>query len=196
MFKKAMGFILAALFLLPSFVYGELNVDVDLGVDANIGDDDLYMRIYAHYFEQDPEYVMTAIRKHKMYDYYPIVLFLSYHSKKDIDFIVPLRQEGLSWWEISMQLGVPVSAYYLDEGLKPEGPPYGKAYGYWKKHKKNPKYKFKLSDDEVFNLISLKMTSSYYGMNAEEVIKLRKAGIEFKHIITNQYWKHRTSPGK
>jgi hypothetical protein len=196
MLKKAMGYILVALFLLPSFTYGELNVDVDLGVEANIGDDELCLRINAHYFEKDPEYVRTAVRKHKMYEYYPIVLFLSYHSQKDVDFIVSLRQQELSWWEISSKLGVPVSAYYLDVGLKPVGPPYGKAYGYWKKHKKNPKYKFKLTDEEVFDLISLKMISSYYGMNAEDVIKSRKAGIEFKHIITNQYWKNRTSPGE
>lgn len=196
MLKKAIGYILVALFFLPSFTYSELNVDVDLGVDVNIGDDDLHMRINAHYFEKDPEYVKSVVRKHKMFDYYPIVLFLSYHSKKDFDFIVTMRKEGLPWWEISLKLGVPVSAYYLDVGLKPVGPPYGKAYGYWKKHKKNPKYKFKLTDEQVFDLISLKMISSYYSMDPEKVINMRKAGIKYKHIITNQYWQHRASPGK
>lgn len=196
MLKKIVGFLLITLFFIPSICYGRLNVDVDLGVAVNIGDDDLYLRINARYFDKDPEYVRGIIRSHTISDRdYPVLLFLSYHSRKDVDFIFSLRREGLTWWDISVRFGIPVSVYFVDLNYKP-GPPYGKAYGYWKKHKRNANYKFVLTDTEVYDLISLQIASRYYGMSPEEVIKMRSSGVNFKHIITNQYWKRHAAPGQ
>lgn len=195
--KTAFGLSLIALLFSPLLSYSELNLDVDLGVGIDIGDDDLYLRINAHYYDRDPEYVRTIIRKNTMSDRdYPVVLFLSHHSGKDAAFIFSLRRQGLSWWDISLRIGVPVSAYFVDLDYKPVGPPYGKAYGYWKKHRKNPRYHFILSDAEVFDLISLKMTSHFYKMKPEQVIRQRESGMKFKQIVTNHYRKHHIPPGQ
>lgn len=194
--KTVFGLSLMAFLLLPAVCYGGLNFDVDLGVSIDIGDDDLYLRINAHHYDRDPEYVRTIIRRHNISDQdYPVVLFLAYHSGKDTGYIMSLRRHGFSWWDISLRIGVPVSVYFIDMDYRPSGPPYGNAYGYWKKHRKNPKYHFVLSDAEVFDLISLKMTSHFYKMNPKDVMQLRESGANFKHIVTKQYRKHHTPPG-
>jgi hypothetical protein len=192
-----LGLSLITFLFFPAVCYGGLNFDVDLGVRMDIGDDDLYLRINAHHYDRDPEYVRTIIRRHNISDRdYPVVLFLAHHSGRDSGAIISLRRQGLSWWNISLTIGVPVSVYFMDLDYRPSGPPYGKAYGYWKKHKKNPKYHFILSDVEVFDLISLKMTSHFYKMKPKDVIQLRKSGVKFKHIVTDQYRKHHKPPGQ
>jgi hypothetical protein len=59
------------------------------------------------------------------------------------------------------------------------GPPYGKAYGYYKK---KPKHKWKeidLSDEDVMNLVNLRFMSSHYNYEPERIVKLRSQGRDF-----------------
>ena len=43
---------------------------------------------------------------------------------------MPVR--GMSWWDISVRYGIRPEVYYVPVAVAP-GPPYGKAWGHYKK---------------------------------------------------------------
>jgi hypothetical protein len=62
------------------------------------------------------------------------------------------------------------------------GPPYGRAYGYYKKKPKKDWRTIVLGDDDVVNLVNLKFMSEHYGYPPEKIIKMRSGGKEFVSI--------------
>jgi len=193
MVKKAILFILFSSF--SSLLFAGLGVDVDLGIGSTTGNDDLYFRINAHYFDRDPNYVYATAKRLRVPDVeLPIVLFLSAHSKKDVDFILQLHNRGLSWWDVSLRIGIPVSVYFYDLPYDP-GPPYGKAYGHWKKHKRNSAHRIILTDREMYDLVSLQVACNYYGLPQRDVMRLRSEGRDFKVILSDEYRHRHVPPG-
>ena len=69
------------------------------------------------------------------------------------------------------------------------GPPYGKAYGYWAKHKKNPSYKIALSSADIFNLVGLNIIHAHFNTPVVDIMKLRGNGHSFKWIIKGEHGK-------
>jgi hypothetical protein len=67
------------------------------------------------------------------------------------------------------------------------GPPYGKAYGYWKKHKHNPKYEVRLSNEEIANLVYLNVLHNHFGTPVVDLMKHRQGGQSFTVIVNNEY---------
>ena len=189
------GIVCILFFLFSSLLFAGFSVDVDLGIGATVNDNDLYFRINARYFDRDPDYVFAAARKLRAPDReVPIIFFLAYHSKKDVDAIIQMSKGGHSWWDVSLKLGIPVSVYFMDIPFDP-GPPYGKAYGYWKKHKRNPAQRVILSEREMYDLISLQIACNYYGLPPRDVIKRRQDGRDFKVILTDEYKQRHIPPG-
>ncbi len=80
----------------------------------------------------------------------PVVLFLARTSGRPIAFIVSLREGGASWSVIFTRCGVAYDVLFADISRDP-GPPYGKAWGHWKK---NPK-RLRLSDKEIVGLVQI-----------------------------------------
>src|SRR4030042_32287 len=62
------------------------------------------------------------------------------------------------------------------------GPPYGKAYGYYKKKPKKQWRTIDLSDADVVNLVNLRFVSDHYKYGPEKVMKLREGGKNFVAI--------------
>ncbi len=65
------------------------------------------------------------------------------------------------------------------------GPPYGNAYGHYKRHK-NDYRKVVLADDDVINLVNLRFMSEYHGIAAETVIDRRGRGEKFA-VMNDQF---------
>ncbi|MEW5805757.1 MAG: hypothetical protein AB1756_00120 [Acidobacteriota bacterium] len=176
------------LFSLSPVAGAGVDVDFNLGVTAS--NDDLFLRINANFFDRDPDFVVRLAKRLPVPDIdLPIVLFLAHHSGRNLDLIIDMHKKGLSWWDVSLRLGIPVRIYFMDFPFDP-GPPYGKAYGYWKKHRRNPKYRILLSDRELYDLVTLQVACKYYGLPPRDVIQLRQAGKDFKIILAEEY-KHR-----
>jgi hypothetical protein len=62
------------------------------------------------------------------------------------------------------------------------GPPYGKAYGYYKNKPRKDWGGIKLSDADVVNLVNLKFISGQYGYAPDEVAGMRSKGESFVGI--------------
>lgn len=103
-----------------------------------------------------------------------VVYYLARHSHRTPQFITNLRLGGMSWWDISIRLGLDPHTLYVVDSRRYSAPPYGKAYGYDRSHR--------LNDSEIVELVNVRFLSSYHGISVDEVIDRRSRGQQYMHI--------------
>ncbi len=101
-----------------------------------------------------------------------VALHLARHSEVDLDVIIEWRRKGVPWQEITHRCELGLDVYYVELQRDP-GPPYGRAWGHWKKH---PTRKIVLSDDEIRAFTVLRAMSEYTGKPASHIVAERKRG--------------------
>jgi hypothetical protein len=114
-------------------------------------------RLNGFYLGLTNEYSVPDARVRYLYDQgipdedMPDILFIYTHSHYSLDHIVNLRLRGASWNQLYTWCGIRQDVYYYqprDVRYRPHyyayrgyderyrsGPPYGNAYGYYKKHR-------------------------------------------------------------
>ena len=169
--------VLLSLFLLWPAA-NQCRADVDIGL--SIGDDGIkgfYLAIGEHY--KVPQKQIVVVREKKIPDEeLPVVFFLAQRASVAPDIVIKLRLGGKSWMEISAHFGLTAEIFYVPVKRAP-GPPYGKAYGHFKKKKKGQWGTIVLTDTEVVNFVNLKFISEHYGYSPDDVIKMREKGNSF-----------------
>ncbi len=155
----------------------------DLDVGLSIGDGGIkgfYLAIGEHY--RVPEKQIVVVREKKIPDEeLPVLFFLSQRAGVAPDVIIKLRLGGKSWMEISTHFGLTAEIFYVPIKHTP-GPPYGKAYGHFKKKKREQWGTIVLTDTEVVDFVNLRFISEHYGWSADDVIKMREKGRSFVAI--------------
>lgn len=113
----------------------------------------------------------------------PVVFFLAQRARVAPGAIVDLRLRGMSWMDITLHFGLQPDIYYVPvRVVGKQGPPYGNAYGYYKKHPKREWKKIRFKDDEIVNQVNLKFISEHYGYAPDQVMKHRSEGRNFVEI--------------
>jgi len=172
---------------LAASIAAHAGMDVDFGASAALGSDtDLFFRISSRYFDRDRPAIDTWGRHFTDSDDVAVFFFLARHSGKSPDAIHALRRSGISWFEVGLRVGVPVDAWFVPVESDP-GPPFGKAYGRYKKHKKQHTKKFSLSDAECRNLVSVRILHEYYSIPAQAAFELRASGRDVRTLLCNEY---------
>jgi hypothetical protein len=171
-------------------------LDVSFGASVPVGDDaNLFFSISSRYFDRDVRVIEDWGRR-----YYPnpddlsVALFLDRYCGKGPEFYFGLRREGLGWFEISNRCRVSPDVYFVPVARDP-GPPYGKAYGYWKKHKQDPRQTMVLKDADVRNLVAVRMAHEYYGVPVETAMQWRSSGKDVRTVMTGEYKKRHGKGG-
>lgn len=127
----------------------------------------------------------------------PVVFYLAAKAQVASGAILDLRLKGQSWMDITLRYGLSPEIYYVPVKAEKLGPPYGKAYGYYKKHPRKEWKKVVLHDDDVVNLVNLKFASDYYGHAPERVMQMRGEGRNFvaihDHIKNEKHGKGKDS---
>lgn len=160
--------------------------DIDFGASIRNGDvKDLYLAISSRYFERDRPMVERWSAQYDNPDDLAICLFISKYASRSPEMVSDLRRMGLSWWAISMRLGVPPDAWFVPTSRKP-GPPYGKAYGYWKKHRRQPSA-MRLTDQDLRNLIAVRVIRDYYAVSVEVAMEWRASGRDLPSLMADEY---------
>lgn len=133
----------------------------------------------------------------------PVVLFLARESGRSVDFIVGLRAGGMAWAAVFDRCRVAPDVLFVGIPRDP-GPPYGKAWGYWK----NQAGESKLSDDDIAGLVHVQLASRWASTGAwdlahdqgsrKRVIKYtaQKKGRPYKQAGATQGGKQQKSKGK
>ncbi len=178
--KKATCGILFGLLIMAAFTVqaGEKPAKVD---DASI------QQYYAAVgkFYNVPERAVATIKKKGISDEeLAVVFFIADRAGLKPAPVIELRDLKKSWLDITIHFGLSPEIYYVPVTVDP-GPPYGKAYGYFKKHPRNEWKQIQLSDAEIVNLTNLRMVSKLYGVTPDEVIAWRCEGKHFAQVNLN-----------
>jgi len=175
----AAGFVLA-----PSALAG---VDIDFGASVRLDDrTGIFFAVSSRYFDEDREVVERQGLRYPNPDDLAVALFISRRSGRTADAVWNLRRQGLSWWEISVRFGVPTNTWFVETQRDP-GPPYGKAYGYWKKHRKDRNATVVLTDMDCRNLVAVRMIHDYYGVSVEAAMEWRSSGRDVSVLVSDEY---------
>jgi hypothetical protein len=173
---------LTAILLTAAAQVIESETGVDIG--GSIGEEGqrgFYLAVGDYYRVPQREVIIIKERGFPPHEV-PVVLSLAKRAHVEPEVIMDLRLSGYTWLDITLRFDLNPGIFYVPVGAMITGPPYGKAYGYYKK---KPKKKWKtivLSDDDVINLVNLKFMSEHYGCPPEKIIKMRSGGKEFVSI--------------
>jgi len=129
-----------------------------------------------------PEREVVVIRERRIREEeLPVVLFIAQHARVMPATIVDMRMRGLSWWDISVRYGLGADVYYVPVAVVHSGPPYGRAYGHYKKPKKQWNT-IVLTDGDIVNLVELRFMSEHYHVAPERIVELRERDVDFVTI--------------
>ncbi|UCD93949.1 MAG: hypothetical protein JSU69_09280 [Candidatus Zixiibacteriota bacterium] len=166
-------------FLWPAADQGRAEVNVGVSVEDGCLKT-FHLAIGEHY--NVPEKEIIVVRERKIPDdELPVVFFIAGRAGVKPEAIIKLRLGGKSWMAISAQYGLTAEVFYVPVKSSP-GPPYGNAFGHYKKRKKAEWGKIQLADSDVVNLVNLKFISEHYGCSPDEVIRMREKGSNFAAI--------------
>ena len=125
----------------------------------------------------------------------PTALFLADACGKGIDVIVGMRTSGLSWSAAFEKCGVRPDILFAGLDRDP-GPPYGKAWGYWKKNPSRRQY----ADRDITGLAQLQIGSRLTGVPVLEVASTRGSGTKVNTFVADKkgrpYTKGKGQKGK
>jgi len=130
-----------------------------------------------------PRHVIEPVlpRLHCVEDDLPVILFLAAESGKSVEFIVGLRSQSLGWSAIFTKVGVPCDVLFAGIDRDP-GPPYGKAWGHWKKNSKG----YTPSDDDVVRLVGLQTGHRVTGLSAWDIAKAEGQGKSVAVVVADK----------
>jgi hypothetical protein len=118
----------------------------------------------------------------------PVLLYLQHASGWPLPQLVDLRARGASWSVIFTHVGVPQAVLF--EGIPDDpGPPYGHAWGYWKKNPRGAR----LQDRDVCELVRIQMASQWVGIRQADLARGYAQGITAPVYVADK--KGRPWPG-
>ena len=177
-------FILAAIAILVSSIAQPslATTQWDLGVSiGNEGVNGFHFSVGEYY--RVPEREVLVVRKRGIPDEeLPGVFLLASRARVAPGAIIDLRLGGMSWMDITLRHRLSPEIYYVPVNGGKIGPPYGNAYGHFKKHPKHEWKKIRLPDRDVVNMVNLKFMSEHYGYTPEKVMQMRSEGRHFVAI--------------
>ncbi len=154
---------------MPSITSAEYNFNI------SVSDEDTGFSFSVSNYYRVPEREVIIIRERGIgEEELPVVYFIARRAHVSPDVIIQLRLSGMSWMDISLRYGIGADVYYVPvREVYVVGPPYGKAYGYYKKHPRHMWKEIRLEDDDIVNLVNLRFMSEYHGVPPEEIIKMK-----------------------
>jgi len=151
-------------------------VAFDVAVGLNVNDD---ARIFLNVTNQTwhPAVAPTFIQECAYpEDDFPVIAFLAYHTHRPPSFILGLRNDGYRWGDIFFQLNVNPSVLFVGIDRDP-GPPYGKAWGYWRqRYHPGARMRYRFSDRDIVGLVKVQTASRHFGSSPYTFIKSEREG--------------------
>jgi hypothetical protein len=115
-------------------------------------------------YYQVPEREVVVVQQQALPpDEVPVVFYVAQRARVAPSVVVDLRRRGLSWTDIAFHFRLEPDIYYFRDG-----PPYGKAYGHWKKHPPR--------DAEVIDAVNVHFLSEYHRVAPDVVWAERSHG--------------------
>jgi hypothetical protein len=159
----------------PSFAATQWNVGVS-GGNEGISSFNLSIGDYYHVPERE---VVVVHERGINEEELPVVFFIAQRARVSPEAVVDLHLRGMNWMDITLHYGLSPEIYYVPVR---QGPPYGNAYGHYKRHPKGGWQKNDLRDADIVNQVNLKFISEHHRYSPEQVMKYRSEGKSFTSI--------------
>ncbi|HOD35943.1 MAG TPA: hypothetical protein PLR20_10715 [Syntrophales bacterium] len=180
--RKTIVILSAAFFLFAGFIPAASATNVDLGISmGSEGIRGFYLGV-SNYFRVPEREVIHVRERGIHYNDLPVVFFMAARAHVAPGVIADLRLGGMNWWDISVRYGIGPEVYYVPVPVVVKGPPYGKAYGHYKKHPRHQWNQIVLQDADIVNMVNLRYVSEYYDYPENRVMKMRGQGKDFVAI--------------
>jgi hypothetical protein len=89
----------------------------------------------------------------------------------------------MPWLDIAFRYHLTPDIFFVPLEREPVGPPYGRAYGYYRKYGPTKEWRnIALTDDDVVALVNLRFMSERYGMAPESVMAMHSQERSFVAI--------------
>ena len=158
---------------------------VALGASVSDGKlQDFYLAI-SDYYNVPPLHVVELRERYRCPDEdLPVVYFLAARAHVAPASIISLRVQQMSWLDIAFHFRLTPDIFFIPLQTDRVGPPYGNAYGYYRKYGPSREWtKMTLADHDVAALVNLRFMSEHYGMPPGTVIAMR--GRESSFVVIN-----------
>jgi len=137
--------------------------------------------------------IVQLLEKGAPEEHLPVIGLIAERARIAPEKVFDLHRSGLSFLDISIRFGLGPEIFYVPIERDP-GPPYGKAWGYYKKTPRAKWNTIVLSDREIVDLANLRLCVDFYGVPADRVIRLRSGGKDF--VAIHGELAHGGKPGK
>ncbi len=160
-------------------------VSFDVSVGLPVGDDaKVFLNVTNEYYAPPPEVATMVVKRcPRPEDDYPAVLFLARASGRAPAEILDMRLRGMAWGDVMFSLRVPPSVLFAGVARDP-GPPYGAAWGSWRRH---PRGRFAIADREFIEYTKLQVAAGYYHVSPGMVIAERRRGVAVEHWAAERH---------
>lgn len=112
------------------------------------------------------------------------MLFIAQRARVSPEVIIDMRLRNMTWMNIMLHYRLSPEILYIPV-KKVHGPPYGKAYGYYKNKPRKEWKRIVLDDEDIINLVNLRFISTHHKYPPEAIIEMRSKGKEFIEINEN-----------
>jgi hypothetical protein len=130
-----------------------------------------------------PDQEISIVRAQRIpNDEFAAIFYLSQRAGVTVQAVIDLRKAGRSYAEITDLFQLSPAIFYVPIKTDP-GPPFGQAYGHFKKHPKSEWKKIQLADDDIINLVNLRFISNQCKVSPEDVINLRTTSKTYVQVL-------------
>lgn len=168
-----------------------------VNIDINLGDQgqSSYYRSLSSYYRVGDDDVYFMRKRGIPDDRLAVIFQIASAANVPPSLVAKKYRSGMSLMELTRMFGLAPDIYYVPVKVRVDGPPYGKAYGYYRNRARKEWKYINLSNDDIINFSNLKFISGYYSVEPDVIIKKRSAGKNFK-IINDEFEKDRKSRSK
>jgi hypothetical protein len=158
----------------------------EVGLNISLGAPGFYLSV-SNFYGYPERQVIVIHERGIPDDDIPVVFFISKHAHVAPEVIIKLRVvDGWAWSRICAYYRIPLTVFYIP--VARYGPPYGRAYGYYKRYPHERDWgRIRLKDADIVNQVNLIFISKYYNYSPERVIKMREQGSSFGNIERKVY---------
>ncbi len=166
--------------LLPTPLLAQVNFGISIGAPG------FYLSI-GNFFGYPEREVVVVHEGGVPDDELPVVFFICQHAHVAPEAVIRLRAvEHWPWTRICSYYRIPPSVFYVP--VPAYGPPYGRAYGYYKRFPHEKDWgRIRLGDADIVNQVNLIFISKYYNYPPEQIMRLREGGSSFGNIERKVY---------
>lgn len=168
--------------------------DAGVNVNINVGDQGPggYYNSLSDFYRVEYDDVYYLRNRGIADERIPVILQIASLANVSPRHVAGRYGPGVSLMQLTRLYGLSPDIYYVPVKVKVDGPPYGKAYGYYRNRARKEWKNIYLDDSDIVNLSNLRFMSGYYNVEPDVIIKKRSGGKNFI-VINDEFHKSKKS---